>query len=196
MKHLAIVSLALVLVLVAPTYAGVVNHSDVGGYRAFQDTSSGLVWLDLDNFWGGTTYNSLNALLSSSGFHIATTAELAGLQSSIPAVPANFASEVLVVGGNYVGHPTAGISRNLIWGIYEDGNAADGVSYSWKFDTDTNWNFSSNSVGVNDAFTSQNPDLGAFVVANAPVPEPGTWLLFGLGATGLVLFRRRCPARR
>ena len=128
------VLVAAVLFGVAPASAGVINSSDVliGGnpYRTFQDTNTNLVWLDLDNFFDATsTYDSIVALLSGSGFHLASLAELQGLEASIPAIPANFASEVPIVGGNYAGSPHATGTRNLMWGIYEDGNPGRVVTH-------------------------------------------------------------------
>ena len=85
-----------------PMQASVVNVSDVtigsSSYRAFQDTTTSLVWLDLDNFFASSeTYNSISALLVGSDFHLATLRELQTLQASIPAVPANFLSEAAVI---------------------------------------------------------------------------------------------------
>lgn len=93
------------LALSLPVSADVIESTDVsiGGntYQTFQDDTTSLIWLDLDSFWDGTTtYNSLIALLAGSGFHLATLEELSALQLSMPAVPANFAAEVVIVGGN------------------------------------------------------------------------------------------------
>ena len=188
--------------------AAIINSANVTigatSYRTFQDTTTGLTWLDLDNFWDSTTtYNSLVALLSGSGFHLATLSDLTTLQASIPAIPANFASETLIAGGNYVGNPHPGADRPLMWGIYEDGNPGNGVSWSWKFNTDLLWNFTTDIIAATSALQSANPvnqDLGAWVVSDgvlqAPVPEPATLTMFGLGALGFAgaALRRRRPA--
>jgi hypothetical protein len=117
-------AVACVVVLVATAgqvQAGIFNSSDVtiGGnsFSTFTDDSTSLVWLDLDNFWDGSnTYNSINSLLVGSGFHLATLTELNTLQASIPAVPANFDSEVVILGGNYLGIPNnPGVVRDLMW---------------------------------------------------------------------------------
>jgi hypothetical protein len=127
----------------------------------------------LDNFWDATsTYNSIAALLTGSNFHIATTAELLVLQASIPAVPANFAAETLIAGGNYIGNPHPGVDRGLMWGIFEDGDISPRISYSWKFDTDINWNVATNAIAATDTLRSQNTlsqDLGAWIVSNGPL---------------------------
>ncbi len=198
-------SLCLFLIVVMslgllPANAGVINTSNVtigaNSYRAFLDTTTGYTWLDLDNFFDSTTtYNSLVSLLSGSGFHLATLAELQALQASIPAVPANFASEVVIVGGNYAGSPYATGTRNLMWGIYEDGSPSDGISYAWKYDTDTSWHGSSNTLAATDTLRSLNPtnqDLGAWIVGTAAaVPEPGTTMLLVTGLAALAVLSPR-----
>lgn len=190
------------LLLAAPPARGaVIDAPDVvlGGesYRAFVDTSTGRTWLDLDEFWDvEDTYASLTALLAGSGFHLATLPELLALQASLPADSGDFASEVLVVGGNYIGNPHPGDDRPLMWGVYEDGDASDGVSWSWRRPTETSWGFTANPVGVHDPLPLYEPfhqDLGAWVVTD--VPEPGAAPLLGLVLAALALSARSATAR-
>lgn len=190
--------LAVVLCGLMPAGAGVINIPDVmigsDSFRAFQDDTTNLEWLDLDNFFSGYTYYGIVALLAGSGYHLATLSELQALQASIPAVPANFAAEAPIVGANYPGSPYAAGERSLMWGIYEDGNPSDGISYSWKFDNDTSWKVVSNVMMEGNL---NNGDLGAWVVADAAgaeIPEPSTVALMGIGSACLVLVRR--SARR
>lgn len=199
-KHVSVATLVVASLIAVQVRAGVVNSSDViiGGtsYRTFTDDTTSLVWLDLDNFWDGTTtYNTLTALLMGSGFHLATLADLEPLQLSIPAVPANFSSEVAIVGGNYVGHPHPGDDRALMWGIYEDGDSGDGISYAYKYSIDLSWHFLSNSVGANQLLSVVNPfsqDLGAWIVQDTyDVPEPTSMALFGLTAMTMGIGIRR-----
>jgi len=185
----------LLLMLSMHANAIVIDSADVsfGGntYATFQDATTSLIWLDLDNFWGTTTYDSLSSELAGSGFHLATLPELMALQSSMPAIPANFSSDAAIVGGNDNTLPD--FERRLIWGIYEDGNADDGISWSFKYSNDTTWNYQDNLLTRTKAFSDANPDLGAFVVADSmtSVPEPPTLALMCLGLAGLVLLRRR-----
>jgi hypothetical protein len=193
--------LVAILFATAPAKAGVIDVPDVtiGGspYRAFQDTTTSLTWLDLDNFaTSNETYNTIVTLLIGSGFHVATTAELLVLEASIPAVPANFSAEAPIVGGNYAGSPYLSGSRNLIWGLYDDGDPTL-ISWAWKFDTDTTWQSTVDAFDPNSALSSVNAapdqDLGIWIVGTGSqsVPEPGTMFLFGLGAVGLAVARRR-----
>ena len=171
MNNIRLFAISLLLVFSLPASAGVVDTPDAsfGGqtYQTFQDDTTSLYWLDLDNFWDDTsTYNSLIALLDGSGFHLATLEELTALQASIPAIPANFATEVVITGGNNT-------TRQIMWGIYEDGNPIDGVSYAWKFDIDTDWLSTFNIIAADQIFSNSNSthnDLGAWIVGGDVIP--------------------------
>lgn len=199
MKKLRLCMFSLLLILSMPALAGVIEAPNVtignSSYETFQDDTTSLIWLDLDSFWDDTTtYNSLVTLLAGSGFRLATASDLALLEASMPAIPANFAAEVVIVGGNYT-------SRNLMWGIYEDGNSSDGVSYSYRYGTDNAWQYSYNIVSPTEVFSNHNQterDLGAWVVADEsrPVEPVPTLNWLGIAAlvfmlTGFVYYRHR-----
>ena len=189
MNKIRLFAISLLLVFSLPASAGVVDTPDVsfGGqtYRTFQDDTTSLYWLDLDNFWDETsTYNSLIALLNGSGFHLATLTELTALQASIPAVPANFATELVITGGNNT-------TRQLMWGIYEDGNPADGISYAFKEEGEGafEWFTQINQTTATAIFSTVNPvfkDLGAWIVEGDL--QPTTYSVSGnvSGLTGSV----------
>jgi hypothetical protein len=171
-------------------------------YRTFKDTNTGLTWLALDNFFDSTsTYNNVVSRLTGSGFHLATLSDVQALEASMPAVPANFASQVVIVGGNYPGSPHASGTRSLMWGIYEDGNPGDGISYAYRFDTDSIWNLGANAVTSSQTLRSGNADdqdLGAFVVSNSAttsVPALSDYAITALAlmlmAGGAFFLRRR-----
>jgi hypothetical protein len=160
--------------------ASIANGPDVviGGstYRTFVDETTGLRWLDLDNFWDETsTYDSIAALLAGSSFRLARTPELEELQASIPAIPANFSAETLIVGGNSIdGNPHPGEDRDLMGGIFDDGDSSDGVAYSFKTGVSDSWSFATNALSPSVPLRSSQPtyqDLGAWIVSNAKKKE-------------------------
>ncbi|MBI5086156.1 MAG: PEP-CTERM sorting domain-containing protein [Acidobacteria bacterium] len=198
--RLAVILFCAGLVCTAPAAGAVIEYPNVtigvGSYRAFQDTTTTRIWLDLDNlFFTAHTYDSVVALLSGSGYHLATLPEITALQASIPAIPANFPGEAVIVGGNYPGSPYAMGLRSLIWGIFEDGDPADGVSWTWKYDTDVDWNINYSVLARTSILRDAEPsaqDLGAWIVSDgvAQIPEPSTLALMSLGLA-LVAARAR-----
>jgi len=188
---------------VGPAAAGIINVSDVtaGGntYHAFRDTTTAKTWLEFNSFWNSTnTYNSIVSLLTGSGFHLATLPELQALQASVGADPAAFLNDAQIMGGNYAGRPDApnGVAFGMILGIYEDGNASNGLPISWRTETDTAWNFYPNLVPSDVTLQSYGSNLGAWVVSDSasaaiPNPEPSSLALLGLGAVSLIGYARR-----
>ena len=187
--------------------ATIVNSADViiagNSYGTFLDQNTNLTWLDLDNFWGGNTANSIMTLLAGSGFHLANAADVAALVLSMPAVPANFATEVAIVGGNYSGNTNALHNRDIMWGIYDDGGNSSLSGWLWRNGAGSTWSFSSLDTQSNTTtFLSVNTyygDLGAWIVSDAPLaqtPLPAALPLFatGLGALGLLGWRRKKKA--
>ncbi len=78
----------------------------------FTDQSTGLVWIDLDNYWGsGLTYDSIQTSLDGSGFHIATGDGLLALQSSAGSNPADFSTNKSIM------QSSPGSNFDMIWGV-------------------------------------------------------------------------------
>ena len=63
--------------------AAVIDHADVGGFRTFQDTDTGRVWLDLNNFFGETT-NQMIAQANAAGFTFVLRSDVDALLGSLP----------------------------------------------------------------------------------------------------------------
>ncbi len=173
------------------SHAAVVNSANVGSYRTFQDTSSGLVWLDMDNFFDSATgTGSMTGLQSmaaaqAAGFQVATRAQVQAMLNTLP-----------LTGGQWAGYASImgfGDPRDLIWGLTND---AGTYGWAWAFSNDTAWQYS--GAGGESAVAAGNPagsqDLGvwAFRVADDHnVPEPGMLGLFALAAAAGLLARRR-----
>ena len=63
--------------------AGVIDHADVGGFRTFQGTNTGRVWLDQNNFFDETT-NQMIAQANAAGFTFARRSDVDALLGSLP----------------------------------------------------------------------------------------------------------------
>jgi hypothetical protein len=200
-----LLSMTAALIAGMPVHATVIDTPDVvigtNSFRTFQDVSTGKIWLDLDNFFGSSySYNSVVTLLSGTQFHVATLSDMNALQASIPAVPANFAAEVVIVGGNYLGSPYANGTRSLMYGVYDDGGlgAPTYASDFFRYSTTTiSWGQNIDSLRTDLPLSFLAPDVGVFVVGpTQPFPEPETYamMLAGLGLLGFAARRRKQPA--
>lgn len=192
LKSSSITIASLLLCLALPGQAAVTNAEDVGGLRTFQDSNTGRIWLDIDNFFNadasvGMTGYEMVAAAQTLGFAVANTADIHQLLDSLPGLTTNWLNYTSVIG--------SAPHRNLIWGIYDNANTAAAFDWAFAYQGDPEWSFS----GGDDGFTiaAGNPvgniDLGIWAYRPATsIPEPATYamLLVGLGLVGFAARRR------
>lgn len=171
----------------------IINVPDIAGYGVFEDTSTSLVWLDLDNF-SGKSYNEMAAAAIAAGFTVATRAELDPLLASLP-LPnaATWDSYAAIMGQS----PT----RPVIFGSYGPVSPENVVGFSYAFRGDTAWTYFDNTVGAPTKFPDWPADMNIWAFRASPttgdeVPEPASLMLIGSGLVTLVAARRRQRARK
>lgn len=182
------------LTLTGVAQAAVINSANIGGLTTFQDTNTGRVWLDMNNFYNatataGTTGFNMIAAATANGFTIAKSNDVNQLFSGLSLTGGAWSSYATVMG--------ASNPRNLIWGMYDDGNGDSSFPWAWAFSGASSWSFG----GSTDANTVQNNnssgamDMGIWAYRTttvSAVPEAETYamLLAGLGLIGFSTRRK------
>lgn len=192
LKHW-IVAISTTIALCQGAQANVVNSDDVAGLRTFQDTGTGRIWLDMDNFFDesatfGTTGNAMIAAAQAAGFIFATKSDVEQLLNTLPLNGGQWATYANVTG---YGHP-----RQIIFGMYDD-TTGDPFGIAWAWSDDSSWSYaddltSANAVQNEGANGSVDMGIWAYkLAATNDVPEPGMLALLGLGFLGLCVARRK-----
>ena len=171
----------------------VIDHADVNGFKTFQDTNTGFVWLDMDNFFDSATGtssftpNDMIAAATNAGFTFATKTNVEALLNTLPLTGGAWFSYAPIMG--------FGAPRELIWGGYDDEDSSNPfLGWAFAFSTDSAWGFADNIldpylVAAGNPPGAQDLGLWAYVPASS-VPEGGaTILLLGVSLGLLVLGR-------
>jgi hypothetical protein len=190
MRHLkySIISLLVAAACISPraAFADIVTSGSVDGLATFQDQNTGLVWLDLNNFFG-ETYNQMAATATADGFNLADESDVQTLLDSIPVSGAAWSTDASIMG--------SAPNRQLIWGGYL-GSTADTAGWAFAFNGDDTWTFVNDAIGSdmvpNPDSNIADMDIFAFKTGTASVPDSASTLaLMGGALAGLATLRRR-----
>lgn len=185
-----------------PTQAGVIEYTDIGGFRTFQDSNTGRVWADLDNYIDTAgqlkfqTYGSYIGALQAAGFTWSGGTPVYDLLNTLP------------LGGQALGQYQSvmlsafGINIERVWGITDTGgpwlgqigNSGNGASWTGQA------TLSVNILNSSATIDRPRPALGGIwaytdnpQVQQPPsaVPEPASIALVAAALLAAAAARRR-----
>jgi hypothetical protein len=154
-------NLSFVFLFISTTvFAQITSGPTIGGLTTFKDSSTGITWLRLDNFFDKTT-DQMIATANAAGFALADTARLNTLLGGLP-----------LTGGTSAWDQYASImgrapNRDLIWGAYNSNTTNYGWAYSFR--GSPNWDINPNQVDGNTVENVGTPyadmNLWAYIIS-------------------------------
>src|SRR5574343_1499909 len=84
--------------------AAIVNSGDINGLHTFSDTSTGMVWMDLDNYFdsatgtGSMTGLQMISAAQAAGFTVATLSQVQSLLDTRPLTGGEWSSYAAIMG--------------------------------------------------------------------------------------------------
>ena len=144
--------------------ADLIAHAPINGLNTFEDTSTGLIWLQLPDLFD-LDYATQLSVAQAAGFTVAdfaTVNQLGTGSASLGNGTTDWEAVEAIIGGSS--------SRQLMWGNYVDTPGAGSPNgWYYAYEGDTVWSY------YNPGDTGAFSDLGLWAYYQASVvPEPGS----------------------